>query len=93
MQIIKHYIVRVDESGNKLLCYDETLLLRELRSITAPEAVQHLLKLEIAHLSHTVVSLGVHEPNGAQFYFTSATMEAKKKRMEEGTEFTKLQAW
>lgn len=86
-------LFRVDESGNKLLCYDETLLLRELRSLTAPEAVQHFLKLEIAHLSHTVVSLGVHEPGGSQIYFTSKTMEAKKKRMEEGTEFTKLQAW
>jgi len=49
--------------------------------------------LEIAKLSHTVVSIGVHEPGGANIYYTSKTMEAKKKRMAEGKEFTKLQAW
>lgn len=52
-----------------------------------------MLEIPIVKLSHTVFSLGVHEEGQETIYFTSETMQAKKKRLEEGTDYTKFSGW
>lgn len=87
-----HRISPLDENGAKKLVYDEALLFKEMRAMMAPEAMCHLLRLPITKLSHTVISLGIHEENREMVYF-GPNAEEKKKRIEEGDEKTKFQAW
>lgn len=52
-----------------------------------------MLEMKIVKLSHVVVSLGVHEEGQETIYYTSETMQAKKRRIEEGIEQTKFTDW
>jgi len=52
-----------------------------------------MLETPIVRLSHTIVSLGVHEEGQETIYFNSKTMKAKKERIEQGLEDTKFTEW
>lgn len=52
-----------------------------------------LWESHIYMMSHHLLGLSVHEPGQETIYFTSATMEAKRRRIAAGTEDTKFSGW
>lgn len=52
-----------------------------------------ILEVPIVKLSHTVVSIGIHEEGQDTLFYTGKTMEAKRRRIEEGLEHTKFTGW
>lgn len=85
-----------------VVVYDETLVYKEMRAVTAPEvrsnlqklqAIMRLLEMPIYMVSHIIVPLSVHEEDQQTIYFTSDTMQAKRRRLELGIEDSKFTGW